>query len=58
MNQDTTLIAARIATLPISAAERRAALAYVSSGETLAALFQAIAKWLNEATPAMRPTYH
>jgi hypothetical protein len=52
----TDVIAARLATLPITAAEQRAALAHVASGEQIARAFQVVAKWL-EASPALKPAY-
>ena len=56
MNTDTTLIAERIASLPMTSAERREALAYVRFGERLAGIFQAVAKWL-EASPSLKTSY-
>lgn len=56
MNQDTDLIAAQIASLPITAAERREALAYVGLGDALAGLFQAAGRWL-DASPSLKPSY-
>ena len=50
----TDPIEARLATLPISAAERREALAYVAAGESLAQAFIAFSNWLN-GTPALKP---
>jgi hypothetical protein len=56
MKATTDLIAARVATLPITAADQRNALAHVASGEKIARVFQTVAKWL-EASPALKPAY-
>lgn len=56
MKTRTDLIAARVATLPISAAEQRAALAHVASGEFIASVFQVMANWL-DASPSLKPAY-
>jgi hypothetical protein len=52
----TSPIAARLATLPMTSAERSEAVAYVAAGERLAGLILAISKWL-EASPALKPSY-
>ncbi len=49
-------IAARLATLPLSAAARRDALAHIAAGESFAGLFVALAQWL-EVSPALKPSY-
>ncbi len=56
MNTQKDLIATRVATLPITAAEQRAALAYVASGDFIARAFQRMANWL-DASPALKPAY-
>lgn len=51
------LIAERIASLPISPAERQQAHAYVAAGEGFAAALLAIANWF-ETSPVLKPDYH
>lgn len=57
MTTSPDVIAARIANLPISEAERREAQAYVSAGETFAQVLLSIANWF-ESSPSLKPTFH
>ena len=56
MKTNIDLIAARIATLPITDAARREALGHVASGEKLAQVFLALVRWL-DASPSLKPSY-
>ena len=56
MNTRTDPIAERLASLPLSAEARRDALAYVSTGETLAEMVIAVRDWLGRE-PSLRPAY-
>ena len=56
MNTNTELIAARLATLPITGAERREALAYVAAGESIYAQPIAVANGF-KGTPALKPPF-
>ena len=47
MTQTSTSIEARIATLPISAAECKSALAYVNAGESLAEILLVLARFFS-----------
>jgi len=56
MTPKTDLIARRVAALPITAAERSEALAYVETGEGLARALMAIAHWF-KSSPALKPAH-
>ena len=56
MKAPTDLIAARVASLPITAGQRSEALAFVAMGESIAAVFLSMAKWL-DSSPALKPSY-
>ena len=56
MNTRTDPIEARLASLPITGAERREALAYVAEGESIAELLISIANAL-KGTPTLKPPY-
>lgn len=56
MNPRTDPIEARLASLPITGAERREALAYIAAGEALAQLCISFANWLH-ASPPLKPSY-
>jgi hypothetical protein len=56
MTPTPDLIAARVATLPLTQAARREALAHVAAGESIAKIFLFLANWL-DASPALRPAY-
>ena len=51
------VIAARIAALPLTEAERREAQAYVSTGESFAQVLLSIGNW-SESSPSLKPTFH
>lgn len=57
MSTNPDLIAARIASLPMTVAERREAQAYVSAGESFAQALLSIAHWF-ESSPVLKPIYH
>jgi len=57
MNTQDTLIAAQVAALPLTDADRREALYYVAAGETLAQAILSVAKWF-EGTHTLKPSYH
>ena len=57
MNPKDTLIAAQVAALPLTDAERREALNYVAMGETIAQALLSMAKWF-EGTHTLKPSYH
>ena len=57
MTTSPDVIAARIAALPPTEAERREAEAYVSAGETFAQMILSMANWF-ESTPSLKPTFH
>jgi hypothetical protein len=57
MTTSPDLIAARIASLPMTEADRREALAYVSAGEAFAQTLLSIVHWF-ESSPVLRPTFH
>lgn len=56
MNTRTDPIEARLASLPITGAERREALAYVAAGEALARAGIAVANWFH-GSPSLKPSY-
>jgi hypothetical protein len=57
MTTSPDVIAARIAELPISEAQRLEAQAYVSAGEGFAQALLSIAHWF-ESSPSLKPTFH
>jgi hypothetical protein len=57
MTTSPDVIAARIAALPLSEAERREAQAYVSTGESFAQMLLSISNWF-ESSPSLKPTFH
>lgn len=57
MTTSPDVIAARIAALPLTEAERREAQAYVSTGESFAQMLLSMANWF-ESSPSLKPTFH
>lgn len=57
MTTSPDVIAARIAALPLTEAERREAQAYVSTGESFAKMLLSMANWF-ESSPSLKPTFH